>query len=415
MRAFAAGGRNRQCDDPPDRVVEGRQVGRVLRAQALALVWILTGALLLVPGSGRGSSNLVPTQPTPHGPIYAGVPGALPPTFTYRYNGLSPGWPVRPRSVQHPIRGAFIDPRGPDDDGLSGYHFGIDINVDDDHPDTGAPPGLSHRVYALDSGIAYEPADVLTRHCVSRRMGVGHFAYWHVSPIVSTGQRVRAGQQIAWTCRGIWHVHLSEWQRYRGARVWVDPLHRGGALRPYTDTAPPVVSRMRFVTPPARPWRPTVSLREPDSATPLPATGLHGQVELRVRVADPQSFLGFLSRNPAWPTDWTPYELRVRIRNTRTGRLVLQRTTFRADQMPQTPYLAHYAPGTVEDDNMQECVGPPALPHCDGIVWLRPFSRFHLEYWDTRTVANGTYSVTVDAHDIAGNVGSKTMTVRVRN
>jgi hypothetical protein len=34
-------------------------------------------------------------------------------------------------------------------------------------------------------------------------------------------------------------------------------------------------------------------------------------------------------------------------------------TSFQADQMPQTPYVVHYAPGTIEDDNMQECVGPP--------------------------------------------------------
>jgi hypothetical protein len=69
----------------------------------------------------------------------------------------------------------------------------------------------------------------------------------------------------------------------------------------------------------------------------------------------------------------------------------------------------------VEDDNMNECVGPPPLKDCDGITWLRPFSRFHLEDWDTRRVANGTYRVRVDGFDIAGNVGSKTIVVGVRN
>jgi hypothetical protein len=37
----------------------------------------------------------------------------------------SPGSPVLPQAVRHPIRGSFIDPRGPDDNALSGYHFGM--------------------------------------------------------------------------------------------------------------------------------------------------------------------------------------------------------------------------------------------------------------------------------------------------
>ena len=227
----------------------------VSRLVAVTIGLTLGLALLVVPGSGWGAGGRVPTQPMPTGPVYRGIPGALPPAFPYAYNALSPGWPVSPRSVQHPIRGAFIDPRGRDDNGLSGYHFGVDINVDDAQPDPGAPPGLSHRVYALDAGYTNEAANMQSRRCLDRRLEVGHFSYWHVSPIVAANRRVSAGQQIGWTCRGVWHVHLSEWQLFRGKRVWVDPLHKGGALVPYTDTAPPVVSRLVFVTPSARPWR----------------------------------------------------------------------------------------------------------------------------------------------------------------
>jgi hypothetical protein len=357
----------------------------------------------------------IPSQPTPNGPVYAGVPGALPRGFHYRYRALSRGWPVQPRGVQHPIRGAFIDPRGADDNGLSGYYFGIDINVDDAHPDPGAPGGRSHAVYALDAGWVSAPANSAGRRCLDQRLEVGHFAYWHVSPILATGKRVSAGQQIGWTCAGVWHVHLSEWQLFAGRRVWVNPLHKGGALVPYTDTLSPVVSRLLFVSPPSRPWRPVKSLAQPDNAAPLTPSGLHGQVELRAQIADAQSFSGFLAQNPAWPTVWTPYRVAVEIRAVRTGKVVLSRVSFQADQMPQTPYLVHYAPGTVEDDNMQECVGPPRLPKCDGVTWLRPFSRFHEEYWNTRRVANGSYAITVRASDIAGNTGSKTLTVTVKN
>ena len=106
---------------------------------------------------------------------------------------------------------------------------------------------------------------------------------------------------------------------------------------------------------------------------------------MRANIGDPQSFLGFLSRDPAWPTVFTPYQVSVQIRARPAGRIVLSRVSFRADQLPQTDYIVHYAPGTVEDDNMQECVGPPQKTRCAGTYWLRPFSRFREEYWNTRT------------------------------
>ena len=378
-------------------------------ACALTLVALALGC------AGYGANDAAAFAPTPTSPIYGGIPGALPPGFHYFYNDNYQGWPVNPQHAQHPIRGSFLDPRGHDDTGLSGYHFGIDINVDDQHPEPGAPPLLSHRVYALESGRVSTPANGLARPCLDRRLEVGHFAYWHVSPIVSAGQFVHAGQQIGWTCLGVWHVHLSEWQIYQGKLVWVNPLHRGGHLGPYTDTAAPVVSTMRFVTPPARPWAPNVSLAQPDTSTRLAANDLHGLVELRAQIGDPQSFLGFLTRNPVWPIDFAPYRVTVQIRELRTGRTVMSRISFQADQLPQTPYIVHYAPGTIEDDNFQECIGPPQLPKCIGTYWFRPFSRFHEEYWNTGAVPNGSYAVTVRAYDIKGNLGSNTTTVTVKN
>jgi hypothetical protein len=376
----------------------------------------LVAALVLVFAARVAGPGARPTvEPTPSGPVYAGIPGALPPGFAYAYRGSYRGWPVRPLAAQHPVRGSFLDPRGADDDALSGYHFGIDVSVDDRHPEAGAPPGLSHRVYALESGVVREPVYDPRRSCGNRRLDVGHFAYWHVSPVVAVGQRVRAGQQIGWTCLGEWHVHVSEWQRYRGVRVWVNPLHRGGRIAPYADTAPPVVGPLRFVTPPARPWQPSFNLAHPDTSRRLRPGALHGRVELRVPIGDPQSFTGFLAGNRAWPTMFHPYRVTVEIRALRTGRVVMRRVSFQADQLPQTPYLVHYAPGTVEDDNMAECVGPPQLARCTGVYWFRPFSRFGQEFWDTRAVRDGRYRVTVRAFDLAGNVGSRSAVVVVAN
>jgi hypothetical protein len=372
-------------------------------------------ASLLAAAVATGSIRREGFAPTPTGPVYGGVPGALPLGFRYLYNSSYVGWPIRPLHAQHPVRGSFLDPRGVDDTGTSGYHFGIDVSVDDRHPDPGAPPGLSHRVYAVESGVVKDATNPALRSCLSRRLDVGHFSYWHVSPTVHDGQQVRAREPIGWSCRNVWHVHLSEWQRYQGSRIWVNPLHAGGRLAPYADTTSPVINGFAFVTPPTRPWQPTTSLAAPDTSRPLRPNDLHGLVELRANIDDPQSFHGFLHDNPAWPTAFTPYRVAVRVQSTKTGSLVMQRISFQADQMPQTPYIVHYAPGTVEDDNMMECVGPPALPRCAGTYWFRPFSRFRQEFWNTRTVTNGTYTITVTASDLKGNRTARSETVTVNN
>ncbi len=385
------------------------------RIRHTGFVVALAAALLLVGEQPRTATGAARFAPTPTSPVYGGIPGALPPNFHYVYNDRYGGWPINPRQSEHPVRGSFLDPRGKDDTGLSGYHFGIDVSIDDRHPEAGAPAGFSHRVYAVESGTAVVSTNTPTRSCLNRRLDLGHFTYWHVSPTVANGRHVHAGQQIGWSCKGVWHVHVSEWQVFRGKRVWVNPLHHGSKLTPYTDTIPPVVNALVFVGPPARPWLPTVSLASPDTSTVLQPSRLHGLVELRANIADVESFLGFLADNPAWPTAFTPYRVTVSIRSAKTGRLVMNRVSFQADQLPQTPYIVHYAPGTIEDDNMQECVGPPALRKCAGTYWFRPFSRFHEEYWDTRTVPNGPYLVAVQGYDLAGDHGTKTMLVHVKN
>ncbi len=382
---------------------------------AVAVLLGLTSLALVLASSTRPASGATTFAPTPNTPVYNGIPGALPPNFHYVYNDNYHGWPINPKHDQHPVRGSFLDPRGIDDTGLSGYHFGIDISIDDRHPEPGAPRGLSHRVYAVESGIARVNSKVATQKCLNRRLDVAHFAYWHVSPTVSDGQHIRAGEQIGWSCRGVWHVHLSEWQLFRGKRVWVNPLHRGSKLAPYTDTIAPVINAMMFVTPPRVPWHPTVTLASPDTSTVLPAGRLHGLVELRANINDPESFLGFLADNVAWPTAFTPYRVTVTIRSAHNGALIMSRISFQADQLPQTPYIVHYAPGTIEDDNMAECVGPPALAKCAGTYWYRPFSRFKEEYWNTKTVPNGPYWVTVRAYDLGGDVGSRSVLVEVSN
>src|SRR5579864_4618778 len=93
---------------------------RLTAASALTLLALAFG------GAWYGAGDAAAFAPTPASPIYGGIPGALPPGFHYFYNDNYQGWPVNPQHAQHPIRGSFLDPRGHDDTGLSGYHFGID-------------------------------------------------------------------------------------------------------------------------------------------------------------------------------------------------------------------------------------------------------------------------------------------------
>ena len=46
---------------------------------------------------------------------------------------------------------------------------------------------------------------------------------------------------------------------------------------------------------------------------------------------------------------------------------------------------------------------------------VQAFSRFREEYWNPRSVSNGQYTVTVRGYDLAGNVGSQSANVTIKN
>src|SRR5450756_1565518 len=123
----------------------------------------LAASMLFFGAPSHTASAAVAFAPTPTSPVYGGIPGALPPNFHYVYKDSYHGWPINPKHSEHPVRGSFLDPRGTDDTGLSGYHFGIDISIDDRHPEAGAPALLSHRVYAAESGTASVNANTMTQ------------------------------------------------------------------------------------------------------------------------------------------------------------------------------------------------------------------------------------------------------------
>lgn len=351
------------------------------------------------------------------------VPGSL--AHLYAYADGWRGWPVAPVDRQHPIRGSLDDPRP------SGYHIGLDIAVRDDLPEPGAPPSRTHRVYAVEGGTVTVAPNVGAVGCVNRIVRVGHFAYWHADPVgtVSAGQIVAAGDPIGWTCKGMWHVHLSEWVLVGGVRTWVDPLHAGGKLAPFVDTAKPTIGPLRFFAPTPTRWQlDGAVLVAPQAGIELDRTDLRGLVDVRTAISDPQSFRGWLTGARArLYAPHHPYRVHLTVRRLgAAGGPAVDRDVFRADRVlgkgeevtaiaPSVPLAAHFAPGTRQNLGALRCV-EQAPTSCAGRIVLRLFAGpGGRRFWNTRAVRNGRYRLTVTAWDQRGNRAERSVNVTVSN
>ena len=168
------------------------------------------------------------------------------PPFPQRYNDGFRGWPVRPHDRQHPVRGPSTRVLIPS---------WADLPHRCRHccsrrpPRAGRPPPAartaSTRSRAASSNRRPE------RACGNVR--VRHFGYGHVDARVEPGERVRPGQLIGWTCRGWWHLHLTEWfSTGDGGRLLLNPLRPAGKLKLFADIAPPVIHEVRSTRRPNR-------------------------------------------------------------------------------------------------------------------------------------------------------------------
>jgi hypothetical protein len=327
------------------------------------------------------------------------------------------GWPVAARNRQHPVRGSFLDPRTREN-----YHHGIDVSVRDDRPENGAPPDRTHRVYALEGGEVWH---------VSRRMQsgeavvrVGHFGYGHVDPAVVQGQQVRAGDMLGWTCAGQWHLHLTEWVFPDGDRehaIPVNPLDRNGKIAPYADDAPPVIHDVRFVTPALSRWRIGLSRAVyVPAGDELDPTALTGLVDVRARIEDRQTFLGWFEELWRLETWHHPARVRLKVVHLDDGVTVLDRDVFRTevtlDVEGPAPvgFSQHFAPGTRQ--NLKAKTAIERGEQGRGELWFRLFAQPGVEpYWDTTTVPNGAYRLRITAWDVAGNRARDQVDVTVAN
>ena len=337
------------------------------------------------------------------------VPGQLSETQTY--NDSWRGWPVLPLHRQHPIRGSFLDPR-PDPSRGAIYHDGIDIGVRDDIPGRGAPPGLTHRVHAIESGRV----TAATPRGVRGLVDAGHFRYEHIDARVEVGDVVEPGQLIGWTTFGSWHVHLGEFVfRPDGSRVIVNPLRPGGKVGPYGDSAPPVIGEVRFYGPATPAWarRPrTTVARLPQGGRRLDRTRLSGAVDVRLQTHDPQSFIGWFSAIPWLSAPHHPFRVAVTVFSHAAGKAVVDREVFRSERMLELPAGQHYAPGTEQNLPANGCMRLHSTVSCDGKYWFRLFPR---PYWNTTRHPNGGYRLRVRVSDVAGNEARDDTDVRIRN
>jgi hypothetical protein len=256
--------------------------------------------------------------------VAAGVVALSAPAFAHAY-----GWPVKPLNQQHPIRGAFDDPR------LGGsFHFGVDISVRD-----------GTAVYAVAPGTVFTYSDAVAVRQPSGR----EFSYWHVEATVPQHSYVEAGQQIGYVRFGFGHVHFAEFD----GTTYVNPLRHGG-LTPFSDATVPVVG-------------------------PITVEDVGGDFQATVEAYDPPA-----TRVPApWQTAvWTP--ARIRWRLVRNGSpivpwtIAFEATTYR----PKKAFDDVYAPGTHQ--NFQGKAGRYVFWLTKGLTLLGGHYALDVQASDTR-------------------------------
>jgi hypothetical protein len=290
------------------------------------------------------------------------------------------GWPVTPFDKPHPVRGNFGDPRttffgdlrgGQGAPGVFQFHNGIDIS---------APDGTA--VYPVAGGRVADvsPDEVIVATYDDRR-----FQYWHIAPVVITGQTVEADKTILGRILPrLGHVHLTELDR---GHV-VNPL-LPGHLFPYRDAKPPRVDRIlvsddrgRTLFGPAVADTITLSAAAHDLPSIAPPGHWHDAIvspaTLSWWLAGPT---GSIVRGPA-----TSFDVRYTL-------------------PPRRAFWQVYGPGTFQNFPVS------AAHHLE----LTGNYVFHLAELNTESLPNGPYTLTVEATDICGNAGTLSVTLQVAN
>ena len=136
----------------------------------------------------------------------------------------APGWPLKPFHQQHAIRAGINELRP------ANFHVAIDIEATNYQP-----------TYAIQSGYA---SSTPTGSYGDYKVTVGSYTYWHIVPTVANGQYVTAYKtEIGAVEHGFGHIAFQQ----GGDNNYLNPLRPGSALRPYTDSEPPVIGTPRLL------------------------------------------------------------------------------------------------------------------------------------------------------------------------
>jgi murein DD-endopeptidase MepM/ murein hydrolase activator NlpD len=312
-----------------------------------------------------------------------GLAKASGPARAQSVSGESYGYPIKPFDREHFVRANLGDPRvqffGPPTmktllhgNGSFCFHQGVDIS---------APYGTA--VYPVVDGTV----TVVMPEWVRVSSGGRAFEYWHIRPLVRTGQQVIARQTVLGHTKATSnHVHLTE---YEGGHV-VNPLV-AGRLTPYHDSTPPAVH--------------TIAFRRTDSGRELLPNFVRGQVEIVTDADDSPT----APPGTKWHGPVTPALLTWEIRNL-AGRIVVPQQVavdFRTSVPPNSAFWRVYARGTYQN---QTVFGRHYSYQQRGTYLFKLAQGF-----DTRTLRDSVYDLTVRASDIRGNSGSQTLRFTVHN
>jgi hypothetical protein len=291
-------------------------------------------------------------------------------------------WPFKPFNEQHPIRGFFGDPRtvyyngilagafgGP---GVFSFHQGIDI---------AAPNGTP--IYAVANGTAH----YLGAATLNLDTGTGvAFQFFHIVPVVGEGERVTVSKTVLGYVQPPYqHVHISE---IDGTHV-VNPL-QVGHLAPYRDRTKPTI-------------RGVIIKNSTGALQPL---GLCGRVEIDADAYDtpPVPVPGSFGGLPATPAivSWTLTRLGG-------GRVVPWTTVadFRHTLPPNSQFWSVFAQGTYQNAPRFGREQYSSTPGRYLFVLAAAF--------DTASVSNGVYLVTVRAGDVRGNHALLSQRIEILN
>lgn len=306
---------------------------------------------------GLSTQGAAATSSSPHG----GTPRAP----------LAYHWPIKPFGRQHPIRGAFGDPRiltrgnpfgwsGPSEIGAHSFHNGIDIV---------APPGTP--VYPVVSGrVAKAKPDEIVVDTYDGRA----FQYYHLSRArgIHVGKSAIARHTVlGWIQRSYGHVHLAEIDGH----LVHNPL-APGHLEPYTDHTKPVAT----------------DLYVDDGPQPSPLAGRSlGSGDILAVAADDLPSMGLPGEWSGLPQVPALVEWRLFHGRTRTPWKVA--VDFRQTEPPPKDFWQVYGAGTYQNS-------PTFADHIYHGTAGRYLFRLHIH---PNRLAPGAYQIAVRVADVRGN------------